>query len=264
MRGLIVAVSMWLAGMAQAGGMQEMRDADVVILGEVHDNAHAHARQAELVAALLPRAIVFEMLTPEQAGRVTPDMRGDAAALAQILDWAASGWPDFAMYHPIFTAAPEARILGAAVPRGAAREAMEAGVAAFFGEDAALYGLDQPLDADQQAARERFQFEAHCEALPEAMLPAMVDLQRLRDAELARQTRAALEATGGPVVVITGNGHARKDRGMPVYLGRAAPELTVFSLAIAEEGRVDGEFDAIETVPAAERDDPCAVFRKDN
>lgn len=262
MRGLIIAVLVWAASVAQAGVPQEMRAADVVILGEVHDNAHAHTRQAELVAALQPKAIVFEMLTPEQAEQVTPDLRDDAEALAQALDWAATGWPDFAMYHPIFTVAPEARIFGAAVPRGAAREAMEAGVVAYFGEDAALYGLDQPLDADQQAARERFQFEAHCEALPEEVLPAMVDLQRLRDAELARQTRTALDETGGPVVVITGNGHARKDQGMPVYLGYAASEVAVFSLAIAEEGRVEGAFDAVETVPVAEREDPCAVFRK--
>lgn len=262
MRGVIIAVLVWAASVTQAEVPQEMRAADVVILGEVHDNAHAHTRQAELVAALQPKAIVFEMLSPEQAGRVTPDLRKDAGTLAQALDWAATGWPDFAMYHPIFTAAPEARIFGAAVPRGAARKAMEAGVSAFFQGDAALYGLDQPLDADQQAARERFQFEVHCEALPEEMLPAMVDLQRLRDAELARQTLAALDEAGGPVVVITGNGHARKDWGMPVYLGRAARGVAVFSLAIAEEGRVEGAFDAVEEVPVAEREDPCAAFGK--
>ncbi len=263
MRGLIVAVSVLAASVVWADVPQEMRAADVVILGEVHDNARAHARQAELVAALQPRAIVFEMLTPEQAGRVTPELRGDAGALVRALDWAAGGWPDFAMYHPIFTAAPEARIYGAAVPRGAAREAMEAGVSAFFGGDAGLYGLDQPLEAGQQAARERFQHEAHCEALPEAMLPAMVDLQRLRDAELARQTLVALDQTGGPVVVITGNGHARRDWGMPTYLGRVAPGVAVFSLAIAEEGRAEGVFDAVKEVPVAEREDPCAVFRKE-
>ncbi|WP_372613146.1 ChaN family lipoprotein [Aquicoccus sp.] len=263
MRGLIVAALLSVASMVWADVPQEMRAADVVILGEVHDNANAHARQAELVAALHPGALVFEMLSPDQAGRVTPELRDDAEALAEALDWQAGGWPDFEMYHPIFTAAPEARVFGAAVPRGAARDAMEAGVVAFFGGDAALYGLDEPLDADQQTARERFQFKAHCEALPEEMLPAMVDLQRLRDAELARQTRAAMNETGGPVVVITGNGHARKDWGMPVYLERVMPEAKVFSLAIAEEGEAEGAFDAVEEVPVAEREDPCAAFRKD-
>ena len=88
---------------------------DVLILGEVHDNPAHHEAQADMVAAFAPRALVFEMLTPEQADAVTQDNRRDRAALAEALDWEASGWPDFGYYHPIFTAAPEARIFGAQV-----------------------------------------------------------------------------------------------------------------------------------------------------
>lgn len=263
MRAVIVGLGMALvAWAAQAAGPDGMRGAPVVILGEVHDNPHAHARQAELVAELQPAAIVFEMLTEAQAAAVTPERRADRAALEAALGWAEGGWPDFGMYHPIFTVAPGARIFGAAVPRDAAREAMGMGVASYFGADAALYGLDRPLDAAQQDARESFQFEAHCRALPEEMLPVMVDLQRLRDAALARAALRAYEATGGPVAVITGNGHARKDWGMPAYLERAAPGLGVFSLGIAEEGQAEGRFDALETVPRTEREDPCKAFEK--
>ena len=82
--------------------------AEVVILGEIHDNPAHHANQAAAVAAMQPTAIVFEMLTPEQAAWVTPENRGDAAALGEALGWDGSGWPDFSMYHPIFTAAPGA------------------------------------------------------------------------------------------------------------------------------------------------------------
>ena len=42
---------------------------DVVILGEIHDNPAHHEVQAERVADIQPRALVFEMLTPEQAAR---------------------------------------------------------------------------------------------------------------------------------------------------------------------------------------------------
>src|SRR6056297_678930 len=44
--------------------------ADIVILGEVHDNRAHHEAQAELVARIEPAAVVFEMLTPEQAATV--------------------------------------------------------------------------------------------------------------------------------------------------------------------------------------------------
>ncbi len=237
---------------------------DVIFLGETHDNPAHHARQAEWSAALGARALVFEMLTETQAEAITPELRADEAALAEALGWADTGWPDFAMYYPIFAAVPEARIYGAAVPRGAARTAMKEGVAVWFGvEDAAVYGLDQPLPDHEQAAREAMQMRAHCDALPEELLPTMVDIQRLRDAMIARAAAQALEETGGPVVVITGNGHARADRGAPVYLAHAMPEIDIRSLGQSEDGALDGDFDARADSPRVERDDPCAAFAKD-
>ena len=221
-----VAICLVWAGMAQAVEMPDgMAQAQVIFLGEVHDNPQAHARQAELVAALQPKALVFEMLTVAAAEKAAPEVRTDAEALAKALDWEQLGWPDFAMYYPIFAAAPEAAIYGAAVPRDEARAAMKDGVAESFGDGVEAYGLTTPLPEEEQAARVQLQFEAHCEAMPKEMLPMMVDLQRLRDATLARAVVQALDAVGGPVVVITGNGHARLDWGAPVYLKRvsAAP-----------------------------------------
>lgn len=237
---------------------------DVIFLGETHDNPDHHARQAEWSAALGAKALVFEMLTVNQAAAISPDLRGDEAALAEVLDWDGSGWPDFAMYYPIFAAVPEAGIYGAAVPRGEARAAMAEGVATWFGaEEATRFGLDQPLSEDEQAAREEMQMRAHCDALPEELLPAMVDVQRLRDAIIARAAAQALVETGGPVVVITGNGHARADRGAPVYLTHAMPEIDIRTLGQSEDGALDGAFDATADSPGVERDDPCAAFAKD-
>ncbi len=236
---------------------------DVLILGEVHDNPAHHEAQADMVAAFAPRALVFEMLTPEQADAVTQDNRRDRAALAEALDWEASGWPDFGYYHPIFTAAPEARIFGAQVPREAARKVFEDGPGAVFSGDAAAYGLTDPLPEEEQATREAMQMEAHCDALPEAVLPGMVAVQRLRDAELALGVMRAIEATGGPVAVITGNGHARRDWGVPSYLARVAPGLEVRVIGQTEDGRaLDGGFDEVLSSPMIAREDPCAAFGK--
>ncbi|GAW36637.1 hypothetical protein RA2_03711 [Roseovarius sp. A-2] len=234
---------------------------DVAILGEVHDNPDHHAEQAAQVARLQPAAIVFEMLTEDQAARATPGLRGDAAALAEALDWADSGWPDFTMYHPIFTAAPEAVIYGALVPRDAARAVFDSGPSEAFGPEAARYGLDRDLDPEEQATREAMQMAAHCDALPEEMLPGMVAVQRLRDAVLARAVVQAVDETGGPVVVITGNGHARRDWGVPAVLDKIAPDLDIWVLGQTEDNRpLEGGFDAIKSAPAAPRPDPCAAF----
>ncbi len=239
---------------------------DVVILGEVHDNPLHHANQAEAVRLLQPKAIVFEMLTPDQAARVTPQLRGDAAALGAALGWEASGWPDFAMYHPIFTAAPQARIYGAAVADDLLPRAMREGAAAVFGEGAARFGLTRPLAADDLAARVAEQDEAHCKAMPAAMLPGMVEVQRLRDAAFARTALRALDETGGPVAVITGSGHARTDTGLPAALRTAAPGVAMVSLGQVERGEgisTEGlPYDAWIVTDPAERPDPCLAFTK--
>ncbi|MCV6584801.1 MAG: ChaN family lipoprotein [Marinibacterium sp.] len=259
---LISVVALMLAGAALAGPDQGvgLRDADVVVLGEVHDNPHHHSTQAQIVGDLAPAALVFEMLTPAQAAQVTPDLIADPDTMAQVLDWSGSGWPDFSLYHPIFAGAPDAAVFGGAVPRDTARAAMQ-GDSGF--DEAALYGLDQPLDPDEQATREALQMRAHCDALPEDLLPKLVAIQRLRDARLAQATVEAITATGGPVVVITGNGHARRDWGMPVYLRHARPDLTLHSLGQAEDGVLTGVFDSTRDAPAVDRPDPCAAFRSD-
>lgn len=262
MKHLIFGLALLATGAAAAEpDVSPLQGAEVVLLGEVHDNPGHHQMQAAAVAALKPRALVFEMLTAEQAARVGEE-RGDAEAMARELGWAASGWPDFSMYHPIFTAAPEAQVYGAALPREAARAALREGVAASFGENAELYGLTFKLPEDVQKAREAEQAAAHCDALPAELLPGMVDLQRLRDAMLARAAIEALDATGGPVVVITGNGHARRDGGVPEVLTRVRNALKVVSVGQAEGDRIEGEYDLVWPGPLVKRRDPCETLRE--
>lgn len=249
---------------AMANGSSEpgRTGADVVILGEVHDNPMHHEEQAAIVAQLVPAAVVFEMLTAQQAGRVTSANRLSERDLKTALGWDQTGWPDFSLYYMIFKAAPQARIFGAGLTRDGARDALKGGIIDYFGADAPRYGLDRPLDEAEQGAREAFQHAAHCDALPKTMLPMMVDLQRLRDAFLARAVVAALDETGGPVVVITGNGHARKDWGLAVYLGRVRPNLEVFALGQSEDGQIEGVFDKVLDSRAFDRADPCLAFEK--
>lgn len=239
-----------------------LRAQEVVIIGEVHDNPAHHANQAALVAEIAPKALVFEMLTRAQAEGL-PDPRPlDAHSLEQALGWEGTGWPDFALYAPIFQAAPQAAIHGAALPRGAARAMIGQDVRESFGPDAADYGLTEPLAQEQQEAREALQFAAHCDALPRDALPGMVALQRLRDAYLAREVLRALAKDGAPVVVITGNGHARRDWGVPYVLERAMPGLAIRVIGQGEDGAVpEGGFDELRDAPGVAREDPCNAFR---
>lgn len=236
--------------------------ADVIILGEVHDNKRHHQVQADLVTALQPRALIWEMITQVQADGLTPRILQNAEETARALDWQASGWPDFALYAPVFKAAAQALHFGALVPRAQSKAALQVGVASHFGAQAQQFGLDQPLPKAEQAGREAEQMSNHCNAVPEEILPMLVDVQRLRDASLAAAAKRALDQTGGPVVVITGNGHARLDRGLAVYLERALPGVVIRALGQMEEGAIQGHFDVVLSAPAMERPDPCLGFVK--
>ena len=241
-------------------------DADIVLIGEVHDNPHHHNNQARAVAALKPGAIVFEMLTPDLAASVTAENRTDLDALSKALQWDARGWPDFAMYFPIFSAAPEAAIIGGGLPREDVRRATKEGAAAVFGDGSEIFGLDQDYADDVQAELEFEQQWAHCNALPPENLPGMVEAQRLRDAAIARASLAAVyESRAGevfsPVIVITGNGHARSDLGVQALLARLPEGFSVLSVGQLEsEPEEPPKFDYWIVTDAVERPDPCEAF----
>jgi len=250
-------------GLIPADVVADMQSADVVILGEIHDNPQHHLVQTEAIEAIAPSAVVWEMVTEEGAQRLAQKAATNPDELSRILRWAESGWPPLSMYYPVFEAS-NAPVYGAMVPRAAARAAMERGAATALGADAARYGLTVPLPPDQQTAREADQLAAHCDALPQEVLPQMVAIQRLRDAVLTRAILRATEETGGPVAVITGNGHARKDRGIPTFLSLLQPGLKVFVMGQSEDGAIDGEFDAVIDSPTVEREDPCKAFETQN
>ena len=263
--------------------------AEVVFLGERHDNEHHHRLQAEAVAALDRRfadqggvsALVFEMI-PEAKEKAANAARGwpEAAtaaqsdALGEAVGWAQSGWPDFALYAPILRAAPRAYIAAAGYPRRALMRAATTRDWLSNEPMAARLGLTLPLPPDQQMAREQAQIASHCNAIPASAAPMMVAAQRARDASLARAVLRAREAAArkglsGPVAVITGGGHARRDFGAPALLRRAEPSLRVVSLGLiepdgAEARELATRFDVWARTPGPKspRGDPCEAFRK--
>lgn len=264
MRWMAFCVALALPAQAEQiapDGLDSLPGAAVYFLGEVHDHSGHHLNQARAVAAIQPSAMVFEMLTEAQAAKA-PATWDSAEELGTALDWAGSGWPDFAMYYPIFQAAPAARIFGAALPRAQARAVFDQPLAQVFAGDTARFGLDQALPKAEQAARETLQAKAHCNALPAELLPGMVNVQRLRDAELARVAELALRETGGPVVVITGTGHVRRDWGAPAALAVAAPGVSTLALGQYEVAAPDPALtDFWIVTDAVDRDDPCAAFQ---
>lgn len=276
---------------------------DLLILGEIHDNPDHHRLQAWLTATLnglrkrggiAPtmffggvQGLAFEMIPSDREAEVNAlrswrpglprpgESAAAAAEIGRILDWPSSGWPAWSNYSQIVTAAPQAYIAGGGVPRGALREQAKEG--AGTSPLAARYALDQPLPPAQQKRREEGQVAAHCGAIPASAAAPMVAAQRIRDASFAEALLRAEDEGNGFSILITGNGHARKDWGVPAALQAAAPEKTVISVAMIEiepgqpldRASLAAEFGAdrppfdyvIATWPPVDRGDPCAAFK---
>jgi len=232
---------------------------DVLIIGELHDNPEHHVQQRNAILGVAPKAVVFEMLTPDEAARLA-----DVARTPQAMRAATTGfhWTNIADYADVLS--ESAVIVGAALPPETVRAAFADGAAPVFGTDAAVFGLDQNVPDAELAQRVTLQFDAHCGAMPQEMMGGMVEAQRLRDAAFARAVVDALDTYGAPVVLITGNGHARTDWGVPVYLATARPDLAVESIGQGENGQApEGTFDmTLNAAAAPERGDPCAAFRQ--
>jgi len=249
-------------------------EADIAVLGEIHDNPRHHERQAWLVGQMRPAGLAFEMIpeASEEGIQVFLDQGAAPGEIGPAIGWERLGWPSWSMYRAIVEAAPGAYIAGGGVATEALMGAMAAGAVAAFGPGAGAYGLDRGLAETDRAALTAEMVAAHCGALPDAVAARMVEAQRLRDARFAHAARRASAAGGGSAALITGNGHARTDRGVPAALSEAAPAAKVVSLGQLEvvPGRVRlgdyGEagpppYDYVWFSAPAERGDPCAAFK---
>jgi uncharacterized iron-regulated protein len=256
--------------------------ADFLVLGEVHDNPDHHRLQAREVRAVAAAgripALAFEMLsTPAQAkldaAQAVPGVTADA--IAEAVEWSKGGWPEFALYRPIFEAGLTARLrlVAANLSRPAAREVMKQGVGTLPDDTRAWLGrAPAPTPAELEALRKEMA-EDHCGELPESLVKPLVLAQRARDAELAVRTAAAGRERGA--ILVAGDGHARNDRGVPAWLVRELPGKAVVAVGhlevqagllhpddYAAEAGVALPFDYVVFTPGTEREDPCLELKK--
>lgn len=246
------------------------RQADVVMLGEVHDNALIHEAQARLVRLVEADALAVEMIPVELEPDVLAHLSrgGSADEIGRIVDWDARGWPAWAQYRSIFQSDTLEIVTGAALSRDVAMKIMREGTGAAEIGGTPAEALASPLPADQQAAAEAEMVDVHCGHLSAEMAPGMVAVQRARDASLAAAVLRARQRGGRLVAVIAGNGHVRSDRGVPVYLpddivvltiGILEPDPDISSREVFDETH---PYDFLWFQPRAEREDPCARFKK--
>lgn len=255
---------------------ERVRGARFLLLGEVHDNPAHHRLRAELLRALLadgvPTWVVFEQIDRQHNAAVAAAARDtDAVVTAGQLSQKGWAWP---LHRPLFDVALAggATVVGGNLGRAEASAVVRGGVSQapadlrrfIAGPAGAADAPPSPWTAVQNAEVIRQVDDGHCGALPPAMLAPMALAQRARDAALAQ---AMLQAPPGVrVVLIAGNGHVRRDVGVPHYLAAGAPDGRIVSLGVLERApdgstAVDGPYDEVWFTTRVERPDPCAAFR---
>ena len=252
-----------------------LRAAHFRLLGEVHDNPDHHAIQAELLDAVggagIRPVVAFEQFDREYdaalqqrqaAGMLTAD------EVAEVVKFDRRGW-NWEFYRPLVDVA-----LRYGMPLRAANLSRTA-VGRIVKQTLTLRGhenaFDSPWSADKEQELHDIIVEGHCGALPESMVPPMIGAQRARDSMLAD---ALKNAGRDGAVLITGNGHVRRDLAVPLYLQAATPALAICAVGLLE---VDAsrnepaayvattatpEFDLVCFTPRWSRPDPCATFKR--
>ena len=241
---------------------EPLANPQVLLLGEVHDNAQGHrARFDDLkrrVDAGWRPVIAMEQFDRENQALLGKAQRECADADCVIRVMAAPRW-DWSLYRPVIELALQydLPLIAANLSRADASRTVRDGVRSTFDAAAvARYGLGAPLPAGLRAAQQSEIVTGHCNMLPESMLGGMVDAQVARDIWMADIVRAQLPRA---VVLLAGNGHVRKDIGVPYWLRLSSPQLNVRSVGYVEAAGPSGAaYDATRAVAPQQRPDPCA------
>jgi uncharacterized iron-regulated protein len=128
-----------------------------------------------------------------------------------------------------------------------------------------------PMSDADIAAMDAELTEGHCGRLPASMIPGMRSAQATRDAAMTRALLLAGAQSGErPEWLIAGNGHVRRDLGVPRFLRRVVPDAHVLAVGLLEReesGAIPAadelrEYDLVIVTPRAQREDPCLSLQR--
>lgn len=264
------------------------------LLGEIHDNPDHHLWQAWGIRAIsklrgarivegAPQIdmIAMEMLSVDQYDGIDKFYGRNARvprkrkpkAFGRLVNWEKSGWPDFAIYEPIIAQAQyeQIAVVPASPSRTDNRGVSKSGVAAHLGEpEVARLALAAPLEPALQTDLLAEIKNSHCGLMPEKHFPRMAEVQRYRDAVMADALLSAGDQKGA--ILIAGNGHTRRDRGVALYLedrGVASDRIVSVGMVEVIPGKNEVSdyelkasngalmYDFVVFTPRKDREDPC-------
>lgn len=257
--------------------------ANVLLLGEAHDNPLHHELQQKLLKARLESAarpasmpalmpaLMMEQIDAESqpaldqalAGSNRDEALSSVTSLIKFADWQA--------YQPLLAIAVDNKlpVIAANTPSRKLQPVIWHGYAAYDAGELKRLAVEQVWSESRQNYLETHMGGAHCGKLRDELRAGLTRSQRLRDALMAD---SAVSSIDRGVVAIVGSSHARRDIGLPLYFAARAPSARILSLAFIEVspgvtdpkayemGSATGDvpYDVVWFTPRVGRTDPCA------
>ena len=255
--GLCCAAALLLAGCALSPAPST--PPAIVLLGEVHDNAAQHALRLAEFRQLLDTgarpALLMEQFDRERQPDIDRLRAAAPAPTAAALIAAAGGGPgwNWAFYTPFVQLALDhgLPIVAVNVSRADSRLVISKGLAdtGFSADVPEAIWVAHTGDIE----------DSHCGMIDAATARRMAGAQVARDQFMARSVEAWADRG---VVLLAGNGHVRRDVGVPRWLADRTRARSR-SVGYLEDTEVPpaGAYDRVVVTPAQPREDPCAAMR---
>jgi len=239
----------------------DLAQQDVLLLGEVHDNALHHQRRGELLKQLKQNTPMLHVVAEHLQSGQAVQWEGPLLADLERAGFSAKSW-QWPAHEGLFAAIRDAGIslTGGNLAPEQARSIARQGASALPAPLASI--LQQaPLSPSAVATLNQDLLDGHCGQLPPQHLPAMLLAQRARDAAMF----TALQAGSGIAVLVAGNNHVRRDYGIPVIYQSLLPGQHLRVVGFVEENpelttQLDSlrrQYDYVWITPAQDRPDPC-------
>jgi len=275
---------------------ERMAQADVVYLGEKHDNPRHHALQLQALQTLLERglrpALGFEFFAQHQTGYLQDYVQAqnkrlsDAEAAQQLrrnLGWGPQRDADWAFYLPLLQWARQQDLVvfGADLPDSLKRRLTRLGPAALSAVEQRLLQTTGFQDAAYRELMAQTLIEAHCGWNDPDLIERLYQTWLARNDAMAQAIAAMGQAnTGQPIVMILGAGHIRHDMGVAERVRHLWPQARQINLAyqevarepqavtayfddqvIVQERQFAPAFEYLWFTPRVSFDDPCKQFK---
>jgi uncharacterized iron-regulated protein len=223
------------------GLVSKPRRIDFLLLGEVHDHPLHHDQRLAWLTELARRGrfvLAMEQIDADRQGDLdaavaaalaSPAPAGAARVVAEAAGFDFRGW-HWEHYRPFFELALRERL-----PLVASNLSRAEASSIARGQPHPLTATSPPDWGETERAVLAADIrEGHCGLLPERAVAPMALAQQARDARMARVLAETSQRTGLPVALVAGNGHVRRDVGVPRHLAALRPEARIVAVGFLE------------------------------